>query len=272
MVNGSVVSNYTVSGSASIGGRGTLASVTLSGASAVLPATLSPGDADTDRLDSTGTVTFGVDSRYRWEVGDLHPAQGDFDSLHASGIVISATAARPLVIAVTPTSGLLAGNEVAVFPIATASSTITGYAPSAISLDVSAFPVELGNWLVRKTGEQLELVFTPAGFAGWIATYPGISDAGEAADPDGDGWDNRREWIAGTNPTDGTSFFSTSVSPSSFSFTRIPGRTYRIETSTRLDQWMLHAEIADGTGPIVIPHPEPLGDARFYRVVIQLQP
>ncbi len=272
VVNGSVLSPYTVSGSASIGGKGTLASVVLAGASAAAPATLSPGDADTARLTSTGTVTFGVDSRYRWEVGDLHPAEGDFDSLLAANIVLSATPARPLVIAVTPMPALISSNAAAVFPIATASSSFTGFATSAISLDVSAFPAELGSWSFRKTGEVLELLFTPAGYAGWIANYPGIADAAEQADPDGDGWDNRGEWIAGTNPTDRTSVFSTAVSSTAFSFTRIPGRSYRVETSTNLSGWALHAEIADGNGPIAIPHPEPLDAARFYRVVIQLGP
>ena len=270
LVNGSVSPSIIVSANATLGGRGTIGNATLAGGTAETPAILSPGDASIDALASTGTLTLGSHSRLRWEVGLLTPSVGDFDRITAADIAITATSGAPFVIEIIPTvpeSGPAAG----VFPIATSSGSLTGFSAAAVVLDTSGFPPSLGSWEVRQTGNILELVYSPGGYNAWIAGYPNISDPGESADPDGDGWANREEWIAGTDPTDSTSVFTTTVTPAGgLSFSRIPGRAYIVETTIDLTGWSLHTTVPAGSGEIVVDAPDPPGTVRFYRVRIEL--
>ena len=270
LVNGSVNPAITVNAGATLGGEGTIGNATLVGTGTATPAILSPGDISAATLASTGTITFGAHSRYRWEVGVLTPTAGYFDQVNAANIAITATPAAPMIIEIIPNVPE-PGTTSAVFPIATGSSSLTGFSAGAVVLDTASFPPSLGTWAVRQTGNTLELVYTPAGYAAWIAGYPGIGDAAESADPDGDGWTNRSEWIAGTDPTDAAAVFTTHVTDGrGLRFIRIPGRTYRVETSTTLGGWTTHATIADGSGEITVPPPDPPGDHRFYRVMIEL--
>lgn len=269
IVNGSVIPAITVGGSSTLGGAGAIGSANLTGASSSSRAILSPGHETTGTLSASGTVTLGPDSLYRWEIGNLAPGAGFQDKLNAQNLALTATAARPLVIAVVPTA-TLAASPAAVFPIAEASS-LTGFSAAAVTVDASAFPAELGTWAVRKTGETLELVFTPAGFAGWIAGFPGIADSSETADPDGDGWSNHDEWVAGTDPTSAVSRFAVTVTPAGLSFVRTAGRSYVVETSLNLGAWSEYTTVAEGTGPVSIPHPATPGGRRFYRVLIRLE-
>jgi hypothetical protein len=158
-----------------------------------------------------------------------------------------------------------------VYPIASASGSIVGFDAAAITVDSSAFPSAAGAWSVRKNASTLELVFTPAGYAAWIAGYPGIVDASEDGDPDSDGWSNHDEWVTGTDPTSIASRFAPEVSSAGLTFTRIPGRSYVVQTSTDLVGWTAHANVSDGSGSVTVPHPSPAGAIRFYRVVIQLE-
>jgi hypothetical protein len=177
-----------------------------------------------------------------------------------------------LVIVITPQSLANYSAVGRVFPIAVASTSLTGFNTSAISIDATAIPQAEGAWSVRKTDKTLELVFTPAGYPGWIAGYPSISDPAATADPDGDGWTNENEWVAGTDPTSGASRFTTTVSASGLTFTRIAGRTYEVQTTADLSQWSLHASVPEGTGPVTVPHPAVPGPLRFYRVIIRMLP
>lgn len=270
LVNGSVTPPITAGAGTILGGAGTIGTANLTGTSVAAPASLAPGDASLGTLTATGTVTLGAHSRILWEIGDLNPAAGAFDRLTAANIQISATSTQPLVISITP-AGPLGASGTAIFPIATATTALTGFSTTALSLDTSSFPAALGRWAVRQTGNSIELVFTPAGYASWIAGFPGISDPSENADPDADGWDNRDEWIAGTDPTSASSHFTQTASPSGLTFTRIPGRTYAVETTTNLTHWTLHSSVPDGSGEITIPPPDPVGPICFFRVRIILQ-
>jgi hypothetical protein len=109
-------------------------------------------------------------------------------------------------------------------------------------------------------------------FPAWITAYPGISDPSPGADPDGDGWSNHDEWVAGTVPTGAASRFMATLTPSGLSFTRVAGRSYVVEVSTDLDEWAPHAEAPPGAGPVTVPLPPHPGAVRFYRVVIRLLP
>lgn len=270
LMNGTVTSSASVSGGAILGGDGNMGSAVITGSSSASRAALAPGDGSIGSLLSSGTVTFGPSSIYQWEIADLNPQAQAFDSLQAAQLAITATQANPLVISIVPTA-ISSPAAAAVFPIATATGSLTGFSPQNVMLDASAFPSSLGTWQVRQSGASLELVYTPAGYSGWIAGFPTITDASETADPDGDGWSNRNEWIAGTDPTSQVSKFSTTVNPDlGIGFTRIPGRTYAVDTSVNLTDWTLHATVPDGSGSVSLPAPDPPGAIRFYRVRILL--
>jgi hypothetical protein len=113
---------------------------------------------------------------------------------------------------------------------------------------------------------------TPDAFHAWIATYPGISDSNPGADPDGDGWTNEDEWIAGTIPNNNASRFTTTISTSGLTFTRMAGRNYEILTSISLGPWASLGMAPAGTGPVTIPHPANPGPQRFYKVEITQAP
>jgi autotransporter-associated beta strand protein len=272
LVNGSVTPAISVGASTVLGGGGTIGSATLTGTTADAPAILSPGDASIGTLNSTGTLTFAAHSRLRWEVGLLTPAVGDFDRLTAAAIAITATPAAPLVIEIIPTVPE-SGAAAAVFPIATATASLTGFSVGSVVLDTTGIPANLGTWQVRQTGTTLELVYTPGGYPAWIAGFPNISNPAETADPDGDGWTNRDEWIAGTVPNDSVSRFTVAAEGLGIAFTRLAGRTYEVLTATDPGgPWEWHADISDGEGRIVVPPPAAAGPRRFYRVVIRFIP
>ena len=69
------------------------------------------------------------------------------------------------------------------------------------------------------------------------------ASSGGADNADGDAFTDEEEWLAGTDPTDGSSFFRATmedVTPESIgvSFQGIQERTYTLETSADLRQWM----------------------------------
>jgi len=97
--------------------------------------------------------------------------------------------------------------------------------------------------------------------------------AGDALlDKDGDGWSNRDEWIAGTDPSLTGSHFVATVSTAGISFDQVTGRVYRVETTTTLaNDWVSFATVGPASGPVTVPHPLNPGARRFYRVAIILE-
>jgi hypothetical protein len=160
-----------------------------------------------------------------------------------------------------------------VFPIATASGSLSGFNASAITLDTTAVAALTGTWTFRQTGQTLELVYTHDPYAAWISAYPGIADPAPGADPDGDGWSNEDERVTGTDPTNAGSRFTAELVPGGIAFERLAGRFYEVRTSTSLaGAWDLHAVAPAGSGTVTIPLMANGGPRRFYRVVVTLIP
>ena len=98
-VNGSTPAPVSVTAGATLGGSGTTGSVTLTGETAASPALVSPGNASAATLTSTGTFTFGPDSRYVWELAEAVENQPPVhDRIDAAILGFTATAERPMVI------------------------------------------------------------------------------------------------------------------------------------------------------------------------------
>lgn len=106
-----------------------------------------------------------------------------------------------------------------------------------------------------------------------------ISTSGGPADSDGDTFTDEQEWLAGTAPTDASSFFTCSIgniTPTSIevSFQAIPERRYTLETSTGLSGWIDAGTVGPlpsgglQTIPLANTGNEP---ARFVRIRVALE-
>lgn len=95
----------------------------------------------------------------------------------------------------------------------------------------------------------------------WAVAYFGSVAAAQAArnaDPDGDRLTNEQEFLAGSDPTNGSSAlrlsdFSRAQNGTSFSLTwqSVSGKTYQVETSVSLTggQWTSLGDPVTATGP-----------------------
>jgi len=117
---------------------------------------------------------------------------------------------------------------------------------------------------------------------GLTAQFPAASGAGD--DPDGDGFTNRDEWLAGTDPTQRASRLELELTPRpahlsaadqtpistsqhAVYFRSAPGRYYGLQrTSVLGDEWKLQAVRISITSQtrFTVPASEPLA---FYRVL-----
>ncbi len=121
-------------------------------------------------------------------------------------------------------------------------------------------------------------------YAAWrLATFGAAdsSEGAETADPDGDGQDNRAEFIAFTDPLDPDSALRVTIAPApestiSVAFILPPDRLWSVETSTDLATWTPWAvDGADGlprAAPtsitLVAPAPDVFQPRRFFRLVL----
>lgn len=110
----------------------------------------------------------------------------------------------------------------------------------------------------------------------WEAQYnlnsDNSSDAGQ--DPDGDGFSNLEEYIAGTHPLESNSSFKATATVASgtsaprlvLSWSAIAGRTYEVQASTQLTTGFttIHTVIPSVNG--VQTHEPALGAERFFRI------
>jgi alpha-L-fucosidase 2 len=110
----------------------------------------------------------------------------------------------------------------------------------------------------------------------WFGTIENSGAAADTSDPDGDGMTNAQEFIAGTVPTDGTSYLRVRIlvdgDGARITFSTVTGKLYRVEASDTLQagSWTTLKEGIPGTGGEVeiIDPAAALHPTRFYRVAV----
>jgi fibronectin type 3 domain-containing protein len=134
-----------------------------------------------------------------------------------------------------------------------------GAGPESAPVTATTF-TDLENWRVAQFG-----------------TEANSGNAADAADPDGDGWTNFHEYVAGTGPNDPASLFKISqlqMGAGEFvvSFSSVLGRIYTLERSYTLasGSWVALPGEISGTGETIsITDTDPVeSPRRFYRVVV----
>jgi len=156
----------------------------------------------------------------------------------------------------------------------------------------SNFGDDPANWLAASpTAGANNAVNTPGDTDGdglpdaWELQYfPSITDpdATPYADPDGDGFTNLQEYLAGTNPMDGSSSLSIEAvtvggNETALEFDAIAGKSYSVLYSERLSTgtWLRLTNVPPPavSGVVTVNDPTTGGvTTRFYRVVTPAQP
>jgi autotransporter-associated beta strand protein len=262
--NVTVASAGTLGGTAALGGT-----VTVSG-------TLSPGvGAGTQTI--TGDLAFLTDSRIRWEILSDPLA----DQIIAGRVTIGENVG--IVIAADLPGGSVdfssaAWNQPRQWTLIEAQQISGAPVIGAVSRDSGGRPsAPFGSFSVTTTATTAVIHWTPGDeWNRWLYTWFGESWADPAiaahdVDPDGDGQDNRSEWLFGSVPNDSGSRFQLEWTSGTLTVPRITGRNYRVETSlSPAGPWSLHATVPPGAGPAIIPCPSGPETSRFYRVAVSM--
>jgi hypothetical protein len=155
-------------------------------------------------------------------------------------------------------------------------SGYNAYAPGPTDLDgnprVSGGIVDMGAYEFQNPSSVISYA--------WLQSY-GLPTDGSAdyADPDGDGMNNWREWVAGTNPTNAASVLkmlsvNSSATNKVITWSSVSTRAYSLAMATNLVAipafsvvWSNIAGLA-GTTSFTDTNPS-AGPAAFYRVAVQ---
>ena len=107
------------------------------------------------------------------------------------------------------------------------------------------------------------------------------SVSGDSSDPDGDGLNNRQEYLAGTDPKNAASVLrlnplSKSGAPVQFSFSAVSGKTYTVQVcGNPAGPWTKMKDIAApaADGVITVQDSNSANpNTRYYRIVTPQQP
>lgn len=125
---------------------------------------ISPGNSP-GTLDTFGTMTWGADGGYLWEINDFAGAPGvNWDFVNVSGLLdITTTDMNPFTIDISSLGGLAAGFDQEAsyqFNLVTASLGISGFAADKFFLDTTAFANPFTHtWSINLTGNNLVLSY-----------------------------------------------------------------------------------------------------------------
>ena len=112
----------------------------------------------------------------------------------------------------------------------------------------------------------------------WEQSHFGNLAQNATDDPDGDGQSNATEYLTGTHPANGASLFAASVVSSEankvmLAWPSLPGRIYRIESSTSpYGPWLIESSVPAAESPAITTSREidtpPAFSAFFYRIAL----
>ena len=198
VVNGSLAASENVVSVASGGKLG--GSGTISRAVNVLGA-IAPGTG-VGNLTIPATLSFGADSTYAYDITAWGGAAGTgYDSIAATAVAITATAAAKFSVAVDASTLTGFDGSAKSFVLASGTTPVTGLEAGNWQVSATGFSFP-GTWSVQAPGNDLLLVYTPPvlGYAGWAAgiALPEGKD-GFDQDADSDGITNGLEFVLGTD-------------------------------------------------------------------------
>ncbi len=183
---------------------------TLSGAGSVpsgiaVSGTLAPGHGIGTL--TTGPVAATTGARLEWQAGDWAGVAGSgYDTIIAASLDLTDATAVTVVLKAESLANF--SESPAVFTLVQTAAGISGFEAGKFTIDAAAFPGPTGTWDVRRSGNALELGYTPpTPFEVWQRTKFGMEAgnpllAGEMADPDDDGRPNLLEYALGSEPNE----------------------------------------------------------------------